>query len=78
MASGVPFTSVWHADALGLMSWADGTLTVPLREAEQTKLCALVVIGVNERGEKRLSGDAEDECAGIDTEYGDEVRLLDS
>ena len=35
--------------------WADGVYS-GLR-AEHTKLCALVVVGVNERGEKRFSGD---------------------
>ena len=34
--------------------WADGYLQLPTSTAEQTKLCALVVIGVNERGEKRF------------------------
>ncbi len=45
--------------------WADGIYS-GLR-AEQTKLCALVVIGVNERGEKRFLA-IEDGVAGIDTE----------
>ncbi len=45
--------------------WADGVYS-GLR-AEQTKLCALVVIGVNERGEKRFLA-IEDGVEGIDTE----------
>ncbi len=45
--------------------WADGIYS-GLR-AEQTKLCALVVIGVNERGEKRFLA-IEDGVPGIDTE----------
>ena len=44
-------------------TWADGIYS-GLR-AEQTKLCALVVIGVNERGEKRFL--ARRRCAGIHT-----------
>ena len=45
--------------------WADGVYS-GLR-AEQIKLCALVVIGVNERGEKRFLA-IEDLRAGNDTE----------
>ena len=41
--------------AMGLNVWADGVYS-GLR-AEHIKLCALVIIGVNERGEKTLSGD---------------------
>ena len=44
--------------------WADGVYS-GLR-AEHTKLCALVVIGVNERGEKRF-------CR-LKTEYGNRHR----
>ncbi len=64
MSTTLGASNVWTKDRW-VYIWADGVYS-GLR-AEQAKLCALVVMGVNERGEKHFSGD-RGRCSGIDSE----------